>query len=171
MYVPANRTSNGLGLDDRSGYDLFLSQTRAALFQDGHLIVESDIPAGSLGWATGPLRAYYTHYVYHTANEVNDLTRGFHTCYPMNAFWFNDPRQGTPADRTPCKTAYPPGYGFPHSDERHWDNMGFEVLPASAAPANSFSRLAPLVQPPPVRAAQAAVAARQTTAVGTRTLP
>jgi hypothetical protein len=171
MYVPANRTSNGLGLDDRSRYDLFLSQTHAALFQDGHLIVESDIPAGSLGWATGPLRAYYTHYVYHTANEVNDLMRGRHTCHPMNAFWFNDPREGTPADRTPCKTAYPPGYGFPHSDERHWDNMGFEVLPASAAQANNFSRLASLVQLPPVRAPQAGGAARQTAATGTRTLP
>ena len=49
-----------------------------------------------------------------------------------------------------CGAAYPPGYGFPFSDERHWDNMGFEVLPASEAPSGSFAGFAALVQPPNV---------------------
>ena len=49
-------SKNALGLDDRSRYDFFVSQTHAALFQDGQLIVQSDIPAGSFAWADEPLK-------------------------------------------------------------------------------------------------------------------
>jgi hypothetical protein len=154
MYVPKNFTKNGTGLDDKSRYDLFISQTYAALFQDGHLIVQSAIPAGTFGWANQPLRAYFSHYLYHSEDDITDLTRfeisGQNFCYPLNSYWFNNPQTGTPASGSVCNRAYPAGYGFPYSDERHWDNMGFEVLAASDAPANNYSTLGALVQPPTI---------------------
>jgi len=158
MYVPKNFTRNGLGMDDKSRYDFFISETRAALFQDGYLIVQSPIPPGTFPWSSVPLRAYYTHYVYHTTNDVMDLktwqNNGQNNCFPMNAYWFNDPQSGTPAGETVCNIAYPAGYGFRYSDERHWDNMGFETLAPSDAPASDFSSLASLVQPPVIRLPQ-----------------
>ena len=69
----------------------------------------------------------------------------------MNAYWFNNPLNGTSLAATICNQAYPPGVGFSYSDERHWDNMGFEVLPQTDVPAN-FATLASLVQPPPMTA-------------------
>jgi hypothetical protein len=36
---------------------------------------------------------------------------------------------------------------FPYSDERHWDNMGVEVLPASDVPGN-WSNLASRISMP-----------------------
>ena len=69
----------------------------------------------------------------------------------MNAYWFNDPANGTTAGETVCNTPFPPGFGFRYSDERHWDNMGFEVLAASDVPAGDYSGLAQYVQPPAVR--------------------
>jgi hypothetical protein len=69
-------------------------------------------------------------------------------CFPMNAFWFNHPLQGTSAGQTNCGQSYPPGFGFQNSDERHWDNMGGEVLQASDVNPSDFSNLLSLVQPP-----------------------
>jgi hypothetical protein len=152
MYVPKNLSKNGFGLDDKSRLDFFISQNHAALYQDGQLIVQSDIPAGTFPWAAGPVKAYYSHYMYHSDADIYDLQNfqvsGQNLCYPLNSFWFNDPVNGTTAAQSVCGTAFPAGYGFRYSDERHWDNMGFEVLPASDVPANDFSGLAPLVQPP-----------------------
>ena len=157
MYVQRNFGKNGLGLDDKSRYDFFLSQNHAAFFQDGQLIVESDIPAGTFPWANVPLRAYYSHYMYHSDVDILDLENvqinGQTMCYPLNSYWFNNPVNGTAASQSVCNRAYPSGYGFPYSDERHWDNMGFEVLPASDVTA-SFAALAPLVQPPPIQPPQ-----------------
>ena len=70
MYVPRNLSKNGAGLDDKSRFDFFISQTHAALFQDGQLIIQSDIPAGSFPWATQPLKAYYVHYLYHSDDDL-----------------------------------------------------------------------------------------------------
>jgi hypothetical protein len=121
-------------LDDRSRFDFFLSQTHATLFVDGRLIVQSDIPAGSFPWANVPLKAYFSHYLYHSDADLVELegfqVNGANLCYTENSYWFNDPVNGTAPSQTICNTSYPPGYGFAHSDERHWDNMGFEVLPA-----------------------------------------
>jgi hypothetical protein len=157
MFVRRNLSKNGLGLDDKSRFDFFISQTHAALFQDGQLIVQSDIPAGTFPWANVPLRAYYTHYLYHTDTDIFELqnseTSGQKMCFPLNSYWFNDPVKGTAAGDTICDTAYPPGYGFPYSDERHWDNMGFEVLQGADVPAD-YSTLASLVQPPTTQAPQ-----------------
>jgi hypothetical protein len=158
MYLRRNFTKNGRGLDDRSRYDFVVSQDHAALFQDGQMIVQSDIPAGTFAWATLPLKAYYTHYLYHSETDVFDLETfqqgGQSMCYPLNSYWFNDPMLGTSAGQNICTRAYPPGYGFPSSDERHWDNMGFEVLQASDVPADDFSALAPLFQPPGLQIVQ-----------------
>jgi hypothetical protein len=153
MYLAKNLSKNGFGLDDKSRYDFFLSPAHAALFQDGQLIVQSDIPAGSFPWSNVPLKGYYSHYLYHSDQERQDLEQfvvsGQTMCYPLNSYWFNDPVTGTSAGTTVCNTPYPPGYGFVYSDERHWDNMGFEVMPVSDVPTGSFAVLAPLVQPPP----------------------
>jgi hypothetical protein len=136
-------------LDRRSRYDFFLSQNRAAFFKNGELVVQSAIPAGSFSWANQPMKVYFSHYTYHTDNDVAEL-RQF-SCSPLFSYWFNDPVLGTRASDNSCNIAYPGGYGFPHSDERHWDNMGFEVLPASdVPPGNDWSSLRSLVQLPPV---------------------
>jgi hypothetical protein len=142
-------TPNGLGFDNKSRFDLFLTRQHAALFIDGRLIQQSDIPAGTFPWAYQTVKIYYSHYLYHTENDIPELRAG--RCGPMNSFWFNDPLRGTPAAADACNIAYPAGYGFPRSDERHWDNMGFETLPAVAAPAGDFASLGALVQPPTVR--------------------
>jgi hypothetical protein len=158
-YVPGNLGRNGLGFDDKSRFDFFISETRAALFQDGHLIRQSDIPAGSFSWiSSGPVKVYFTHYIYHTTNDVDELTHGSNfgqpNCYPMNAYWFNDPLAGTPASGTICGQAYPAGFGFRYSDERHWDNMGFETLPSSEAPSGDYSGFLSLVRLPAIRGLQ-----------------
>jgi hypothetical protein len=159
MYNPAHFSRNGLGLDDRSRFDFFLTQDHAALFEDGQLIVQSDIPAGSFPWANMPLKAYYSHYLYHSDADIVELStfnlNGDVLCYPENSYWFNDPVNGTTPGKTICNTNVPAGYGFPYSDERHWDNMGFEVWPAADLPAGrDFAALASSVQPPQVQAPQ-----------------
>jgi hypothetical protein len=153
-YNPTDLTKNGLGLDDRSRYDLFLSQTHVALFINGRLIGQKDIPAGTFPWSSQPLKAYYSHYIYHSdiewsAELVSFTDNGQNYCYPLNSIFINDPVNGFPASGSICNTAYPPGYGYRYSDERHWDNMGFEVLPAGSASATDFSSFAALVQPYP----------------------
>ncbi len=154
MYVKKMFSKNGLGLDDKSRYDLFLSQTHVALFIDGQLIQQSDIPPGTFGWSNQPLRGYFSHYLYHSDNDDDDLAtfslNGANMCYPLNSFFFNNPITGTSPGQTICNVSYPSGYGFPFSDERHWDNMGFEVFPASEAPANDFSNFLSVVQHPPL---------------------
>ncbi|MGI9146781.1 MAG: hypothetical protein ACR2IK_09580 [Chloroflexota bacterium] len=148
-------SNNGFGLDDRNRFDFFLTQTHAALFEDGRLVVQSDIPAGSFPWANVPLKAYYSHYLYHSDADLADLktfqVNGAGLCYALNSYWFNDPLSGTSAPSNGCGASYPTGYGFPHSDERHWDNMGFEVLPGDDVPRD-FSALGASIQPPPIQA-------------------
>jgi hypothetical protein len=151
MYNANDFDINGIGrLDARSRLDLFISQTHAALFEDDKLLVQADLPAGSFGWANGPIRTYFTHYLYHTDADVVDLLGAninqAPLCYPLNSYWFDDPLNG----QTACNTNYPPGYGFQYSDERHWDNMGVEVLPADSVPASDFSSLLSLVKRPDI---------------------
>ena len=159
LFVTKNLTHNGIGLDNKSRFDLFVSSTHIALFQDGQFITQADIPAGSFPWANQPLKAYFTHYVYHSDAEFSELSsfdiNGQFMCYPLNSYWYNNPLLGTTASQTKCNIASPPGYGFPYSDERHWDNMGFEVLPASDIPTNNdFSLFSSLVQLPQTQAPQ-----------------
>jgi hypothetical protein len=114
---PIDNGYNGRGLDNRSRFDLFLTRTKYAVFEDGKLIIDQDfhapLPASLLH-----VRVYYTHYLYHTGNEIQEVNR----YAPYEHFWTTL---------------------FPYSDERHWDNMGFEVLPASFASDtdDQFARL------------------------------
>lgn len=142
-----NGNINGTALDNRTRYDLFVSPAHVALFIDGKLLKQSSIPTGSFPWAREPLQVSFVHYVYHTDNDINDLRRD--ACYPENAYWFNDSQSGTQSSQDSCNAAYPKGYGFQRSDERHWDNMGFEALPANVLPPHgNFSALARLIEMP-----------------------
>ncbi|HZS88750.1 MAG TPA: hypothetical protein VFE42_14850, partial [Chloroflexota bacterium] len=67
---------------------------------------------------------YFTHYVYATGPFSEPLV--LKSSAPWETYWLNY---------------------FPHSDERHWDNMGFEVLPASAVPSD-WSTLSSLIHMP-----------------------
>ena len=103
-------------LDKRHRFDLYLSKTHYRIEEttpDGlyNMVREKDFPAG----VTLPFdkcQVYFVHQVYHTANDVQELI----TYQPFNSYWPNF---------------------RPYSDERHWDNMGFEVLnsfPAASQP-------------------------------------
>lgn len=111
---------NGLGLDNRVRLDVFMTQSYMALFEDGMLVQQGAIPAGGLPFSQ--LKVYYVHYVYHTDNDIRDIQ----TTFPWYSYWATF---------------------FKRSDERHWDNMGFQVLPASAVPAD-WSSLAARIQMP-----------------------
>ncbi len=100
-----NWGGNGIPLDNRSKVDLFISQTHAALVINGQLAMQSNIPGGL---PFSQAKVYFSHYLYHTGNDINELSQSM----PWETFWINY---------------------YHWSDERHWDNMGFEVLPASVA--------------------------------------
>lgn len=110
----------GRGLDNRSRFDLYLSGNHFAIFEDDRKIYGYDFPV-PLPFAKA--RIYFTHYLYHTGNEINEL----HQYRPYETFWTHQ---------------------MPWSDERHWDNMGFEVLPAIVA-RSGWDDLARLCSLPP----------------------
>jgi fibronectin type 3 domain-containing protein len=89
-------------LDKRHQFDLYVSQTRFRILENGVLIKDSAFP---VALPFSQVQTYFVHQIYHTANDRPELM--------MNAskdrYWIND---------------------RPWCDERHWDNMGFEVLPA-----------------------------------------
>jgi hypothetical protein len=87
-------------VDLRHRYDLYLSRERWRLMEDG--IVVGDGRLRQLLPFTR-CQVYFAHHLYHTANERPTLT----AYSPADRYWF-DMR--------------------PFDDERHWDNMGFEVL-------------------------------------------
>jgi hypothetical protein len=87
-------------IDLRHRFDLYLSRERWRLVEDG--VVVGD------GRLRKPLpfsrcQVYFAHHVYHTWNDRRELTE----YAPAERYWY-DLR--------------------PWDDERHWDNMGFEVL-------------------------------------------
>jgi hypothetical protein len=97
-----NRTLNGStqDLDLRHRYDLYLSNNRAQLRENGEIISDNPLTT-PLG--LGSVKVYFVHYVYHTSNDRNDLI----SWRPAETYWINH---------------------RPFADERHWDNMGFEIL-------------------------------------------
>lgn len=111
---------SGIGLDNRVRLDVFMTKSYMALFEDGVLVQQGAIPAGGLPFSQ--VKVYYVHYVYHTDNDIVDVA----TSFPWYTYWATF---------------------FKRSDERHWDNMGFQVLPASAVPAD-WSTLAARIQMP-----------------------
>lgn len=102
-----------LNLDKRSRFDLYLSQNHYKIVEtepDGvtQLVREKDFPAG----VTLPFtkcQVYFVHEVYHTGNDRAENVQDA----PEEAYWYNY---------------------RPWSDERHWDDMGFEVLNAFPSP-------------------------------------
>lgn len=94
-------------LDKRHRFDLYLSKTHYRIEEttpDGlyNIVREKDFPAG----VTLPFdhcQVYFLHQLYHTSNEVEESIM----YQPFNSYWPNF---------------------RPYSDERHWDDLGFEVL-------------------------------------------
>ena len=103
--VPFNGTAGDL--DKRHRFDLYLSQTRAVVMEQGLVVKDASFPAG----VTLPFsrcQVYFVHQLYHTANDRPELL----DYDPADSYWINN---------------------RPHADERHWDNMGFSVLDAFPA--------------------------------------
>jgi hypothetical protein len=120
--APYGPTPNGRGIDDRTRFDLFVSSTYFQLYEDGKLATQSAI-TGGLSWLSSPVKVYFTHYIYHSALMQQELASpsevpGGQSVAPYETWWINS---------------------VPFSDERHWDNMGFEVLPTSATWSNTRS--------------------------------
>jgi fibronectin type 3 domain-containing protein len=95
---PLNRTWQGL--DRRVQFDLYVSKNRVVVVEDGYLVADSPLP---VDFPFEEINVNYTHLIYHTYNEIGEQR----TWNPDNAYWINF---------------------RPFADERHWDNMGFEVL-------------------------------------------
>ena len=95
---PLNRTWQGL--DRRVKFDLYVSKNRVVVTEDGYLVADSPLP---VDFPFDEINVNYTHLIYHTWNEIGEQR----TWQPDNSYWINF---------------------RPFADERHWDNMGFEVL-------------------------------------------
>jgi hypothetical protein len=95
---PLNRTWQGL--DRRAQFDLYISKNRVVAIEDGYLVADSTLP---VDFPFEDINVNFTHLIYHTWNEIGEIR----TWLPDNAYWINF---------------------RPFADERHWDNMGFEVL-------------------------------------------
>ena len=90
-------------LDRRHRFDLYLSATRFRVVERGTLIKDAAFPAG-VTLPFGTASVYLMHEVYHTGADRHEIQGDTN-----NAYWYNY---------------------RPWCDERHWDNMGFEVLSA-----------------------------------------
>jgi hypothetical protein len=95
---PLNRTWQGL--DRRAQFDLYISKNRVVAIEDGYLVADSPLP---VDFPFEDINVNFTHLIYHTWNEIGEVR----TWLPDNSYWINF---------------------RPFADERHWDNMGFEVL-------------------------------------------
>ncbi len=107
-YVSPLTNGTTQDLDKRHRFDLYLSKTHYRISEttpDGmyNMIRDKDFPAG-VSLPFDKCQVYFDHQVYHTFNDHNEVVSG---C-PQNYYWSNY---------------------RPFSDERHWDNMGFSVLP------------------------------------------
>lgn len=98
----ASRNGSMADLDKRHQFDLYLSQRHFMLVEDGEIVNEGDFPAGETLPFT-KMQVYFVHQVYHTNNDRGELINSD----PEETYWINH---------------------RPWADERHWDNMGFEVL-------------------------------------------
>ncbi len=99
------RTGTDAGLDDRERWDLFVSQSHFAILENGARVSEYDFPA-PLPFAQA--KVYFVHSLDHSAAELATLK----SSAPWEDDWIAN---------------------VPFSDERHWNNAGFEVLPATTA--------------------------------------
>ncbi|MBC8135208.1 MAG: hypothetical protein H8F28_04870 [Fibrella sp.] len=97
-------------LDKRHRLDLYISRDRLMIMEQGRLIKDTVFPKG-VALPFSRAAVYFVHQVYHSASEVGEIKR-----YNKDAPYFVNHR--------------------PFADERHWDNMGFEVV-------NSFPTILP----------------------------
>lgn len=91
-------------LDKRHTFDLYLSQTHFRLVESG-VVVKDAALATPLPFSV--VQPYFLHQVYHTGNDRPELVTWGPKDATANTYWINH---------------------RPWCDERHWDNMGFEVL-------------------------------------------
>jgi hypothetical protein len=111
----------GRGLDDRTRFDLFLSQTHFAVYEDGIKEAEYDLPAPLPFLAA---KVYDVQYLYHSDLEKTTLEQS----YAYEQYWIQS---------------------FPSSDERHWSACGWETLPSTTAwPSLSSLITLPKALPP-----------------------
>jgi hypothetical protein len=96
------------------------------LYENGNLEADVVIPGG-VPFSKG--KVYFAHYCYHTAQEIHDIA----SWTPYETYW---EASTLLPDPTATQT-----YGTPFSDERHWDNMGFEVLPSSTNWADTSANI------------------------------
>jgi len=94
-------------LDKRHRFDLYLSKTHYRIEEttpDGlyNMVREKDFPAG-VSLPFDKCQVYFVHQLYHTSNDVQEVIK----YQPFNSYWPNF---------------------RPYSDERHWDDLGLEVL-------------------------------------------
>ncbi len=89
-------------LDKRNKFDFYISQNRIRLLENGRVLKDTVLP---VPLPFTKMSVYYAHHVYHTGNDRPDLI----TWSPADSYWYNF---------------------RPWADERHWDNMGFEVIDA-----------------------------------------
>ena len=99
------RRVNGHGLDNRSRFDLYLRRDHYTLCEDGVKIADGTIADGL---PFEQAKVYFSHFLYHSSDELFVLRNGA----PHESYWIEQ---------------------FPYSDERHWDNIGFEVLPGEVS--------------------------------------
>ena len=110
---PTLANGSSQNLDNRSKFDLYLSKTHYEAIEttwDGRIIMDhqEDFPAG-LTLPFDKAQVYFVHHIYHTGNETDETIQG----NPEEQYIYN--------------------YRI-KVDERHWDNMGFEVVDAFPAP-------------------------------------
>jgi len=101
--IPFNGTAGDL--DKRHKFDLYLSKTRAVIMEQGHVVKDAVFPAGT-ALPFDQCQVYFVHQLYHTSNDRHEL---IDYGGGANPYWYNY---------------------RPWCDERHWDNMGQEVLSA-----------------------------------------
>lgn len=89
-------------LDKRHKFDLYLSKNRFRIYENGQLLKDKTFPAG-VSLPFDKVNVYFVHQLYHTGNDRSEMVN----YSPSDAYWYNH---------------------RPWADERHWDNMGFEVL-------------------------------------------
>jgi len=87
-------------LDRRVRFDMYSSKSKVRIVEDDILITESALPE-NLDYEQ--ISVAFSHLIYHTENELGENM----VWNPANRYWINH---------------------RPFADERHWDNMGFEVL-------------------------------------------
>lgn len=128
----------GHGLDNRSRFDIFITQAGFAVYEDAVLISTHNFPT-PLSFSQA--KVYFNAYMYHSALEQQEIVQQGRS---YEEFWL------------------PPLMSS--SDERHWDNLGFEVLPAAGLTSYASLIKMPLFMPAAAAVDVAALQAQLATA-------